>query len=345
MKGNYFLGAQCEPKFEIRDMQMRTLKPDEVLVKVKSCGICGTDVHIYHGGVGSAPVAPPVVLGHEFAGIVEKIGTGVTNLQIGDHVTLDPNMYCGTCRSCKMGKKAVCENLYALGVNTDGGFAQYCVSPAAQCYKIKDEIDFDVAAMAEPLACVIHGIDRAQIQIGQTVLIIGGGMIGQMMAQMAKLSGAAKVILSEPNDTRRNLAKQIGIDFVIDPTKEDVRAKLRAITGADGADVVIDCVGKVATCRQAFSLAGAGATVLFFGVPDVEAQIQLPLYDIFKKEIRLVGSIINPDTHLRAAELINAEKLKLKELITHTYDLAHLEDAIRMQESAESIKVVVHPND
>lgn len=344
MKGNFFLGSDYSTKFEIREMPEVTLGSNDVLVKVMSCGVCGTDVHIYHGGVGSAPVHPPVVLGHEFAGIVEQIGSNVNNVQVGDHVTLDPNMYCGKCRPCKMGIKSNCENLYALGVNTNGGFAEYCVSPSEQCYKLNDDVDFDVAAMAEPLACVIHGIDRANISVGQNVLIVGGGTIGLMMAQLAKLSGTATVILSEPNVQKHALAKQIGLDYVIDPIHEDIHAKIKEICGTDGTDVVIDCVGKVATCEQAFSLAGRGATVMFFGVPDVDAKMSLPLFDIYKKEIRLVGSIINPDTHQRAVEMINTGRLKLKELITHTYNLEHLEDAIHMQASAESVKVVVHPN-
>ena len=343
MQGNFFLGADRDRKFEIREMSFGEPGKDEVLVEVRSCGICGTDVHIYHGGAGSAPVNPPVVLGHEFAGIVVKAGKDVTNVKPGDHVTLDPNMYCGNCRPCKMGKKSNCEHLYALGVNTNGGFAEYCISPSAQCYKVNDEVDFDVAAMAEPLACVIHGIDRADIHVGENVMIVGGGTIGLIMAQLAKLSGAARVIVSEPVIERHKYAEMIGADAVIDPVHEDISMRIREICGTDGVDVVIDCVGKVQSSEQAFQAAGPGATVMFFGVPDVDAKMQLPLFDIYKKELKIIGSIINPDTHQRAVEMINSGRLKLKELITHVYDLEHLEDAINMQASSESVKVVVHP--
>ena len=343
MKGTYFLGAAASPRFEVREMELGEPGPHEVLVENKSCGICGTDVHIYHGEKGSAEVHPPVVLGHEFSGIVAKVGSAVTDVKVGDHVTLDPNIYCGKCMPCRMGKKQNCENLFALGVNVNGGFAQYALCPDTQCFKVREDMDFDVAAMAEPLACVIHGIDQAGIRPGQTVLVVGGGTIGLLMVQMAKLSGASQVILSEPIELRRKIGTEVGADATIHPLEEDVPERIREITGRDGVDVVIECVGKPFAAEQAFAAAGFGATVLLFSVPAVDATVALPLFDVYKKELHVVGSIINPDTHQRAVNLLNAGCLEIKKLITHVYDLEHLEDAILMQMNSESIKVVVHP--
>ena len=175
MRGAYFLGADKEKKFEVRDMEFKELEPHQVMIQNMAAGICGTDVHIYHGEKGSADVTPPVVLGHEYSGVVTAVGSEVTEVSVGDHVTLDPNMYCGKCRPCRMGKKQNCEHLFALGVNVNGGFAEYSVAPENQCYKLNKDVPFDVAAMAEPLACAIHGIDRTDIIPGQTVLVIGGG--------------------------------------------------------------------------------------------------------------------------------------------------------------------------
>ena len=307
MKGTYFLGAQKTPKFEVRDMEFAPLGKHEVLVKNMACGICGTDVHIYHGEAGSADVTPPVVLGHEFSGIVMETGDAVTTVSVGDHVAMDPNLYCGKCLPCRMGKKQNCEHLSALGVTRDGGFAEYAVCPESQCFVVNKEIDFDVAAMAEPLACVVHGIDQAAIRPGQAVLVIGGGTIGLLMVQM------------------------------------DVREKIREICGRDGADVVIECVGKPFAVEQAFYAAGFGATLLLFSVPATDATVALPLFDVSKKELRILGSMINPDTHQRAVNLINGHCLEIKKLITHAYDLEHLDEAIHMQMSSESIKVMVHP--
>ena len=143
MKGTFFLGADKTSKFEVRDMEFAPLGGHDVLVRNKACGICGTDVHIYHGEAGSADVVTPVVLGPEFAGIVEKVGAEVTKVKPGDHVAMDPNIYCNHCRPCRMGRKQNCENLFALGVNVNGGFAEYSVCPDTQCFKVREEIDFD----------------------------------------------------------------------------------------------------------------------------------------------------------------------------------------------------------
>lgn len=343
MKGCFFVGAEHEPKFEVREMTFGPLGPHDILVNNKACGICGTDVHIYHGEKGSTEVTPPVVLGHEFAGVVAKVGEEVTSFKPGDHVAMDPNMYCGQCVPCRVGKKQECEHLFALGVNVNGGFAEYAVCPETQCFKVREDISFDEAAMAEPLACVIHGIDQAQVRPGQVVLVIGGGTIGLMMVQMARICGASTVILSEPVKMRRKIGMEVGADATIDPIHEDVPQKIWEICGRKGADVVIECVGKPFAVEQAFKAAGFAATILLFSVPGVDATVPLPLFDVYKKELKIVGSMINPDTHQRAVDLINSGRLQLKKLITHTYDLEHMDEAIHMQMSAESIKVVVHP--
>lgn len=346
MKGSFFLGADKTPKFEVREMTFPSqLGLHEVLVKTMACGVCGTDVHIYHGHKGSAEVTPPVVLGHEFAGIVEAVGSEVTLVKPGDHVAMDPNMYCGKCRPCRMGKKQNCEHLYALGVNTNGGFAQYCLSPEEQCFRMDPSLPFDVAAMAEPLACAVHGIDLAGIIPGQTVLVIGGGTIGQLMIQLARLKGASTVLLSEPVEMRRKLGVEMGADATIDPIHEDVPGRIRELTGLNGADVVIECVGKPFAVTQAFQAVGRGGHIVLFSVPEPEATVAMPLFEIYQKEISLTGSMINPDTHQRAVNLLNGGRLKIEPLITHTFDLEHMDEAIHMQMSAESVKVMVHPQD
>ena len=345
MKGNFFLGADKEQKFEMREMDLHELGPHDVLVKNMACGICGTDVHIYHGGEGSAKVEPPVVLGHEFSGIVEAVGSEVTVVKPGDHIACDPNKYCGLCRPCRMGKKQNCEHLYAVGVNANGGFAQYSRFYEGQCFKINDDVDFDVAAMTEPLACVIHGIDLAAIKPGQNVAVIGTGAIGFLMMQMAKLEGAGKVIMCATSDEKCKMALELGADYAINSKKEDLKEKIKEITGSDGVDVAIECVGKIPAVEQAFQIAGLGCKILIFSVPDPGAKVELDLFDLFKKELCITGSIINPDTHQRAVNMINSGKLHIKELITHTFPLTGVEDAIHMQMSKESIKVVVHPQE
>lgn len=341
MKGTYFLG---NGRFETREIEERELLPDEVLVRVAACGVCGTDVHIYHGDKGSADVHPPVILGHEFSGIIEKIGRNVRDLHIGDHVTIDPNIYCGQCRYCRTGRKQLCTHLEAIGVTMNGGFADYAYVPASQCFVLSRDISFLSGAMAEPLACCIHGMDRIGIRQGETVCVIGGGMIGQLMVQLAKLQGASTVILSEIAERRRSIALETGADAVIDPSTENPEEAIARIIGKDSLDVVIECVGNISATEQAFEVASRGTRILLFSVPKSGSEYSLSLEDVYQKELTIMGSMINPDTHQRAVNLINSHRLVIDKLITHIFPHEKLEEAIKMQMSSESIKVVVGSN-
>ena len=340
MKASYFLG---KGSFEVRQAPELHPGPGEVVTKNMVCGVCGTDVHIFHGEPGSADVNPPVVLGHEYSGEVVEVGEGVTALKPGDHVTVDPNIYCGECVYCRNGKKQLCETMQAVGVTRDGGFGEYSLVPAAQAFKLGDSVPYEAGAMAEPVACCLHGIDLAGIKAGDRVCIVGGGAIGLIMLQLAKLSGASSLVLSEPNEKRRQVALSLGADAAIDPTAPDAGSAYEAALG-DGADVVIECVGNNAAVKSAFQLAKKGATIVLFSVPKVEATFDLPLFDVYKKELTIRGSFVNPDTHERAVRLINSGKLDFTSIITHRFNLDQLPEAIAMQMSSESIKVVVCPH-
>lgn len=342
MIGAYFLGNQC---IETRPLVLPEPGEGQVLVKVSACGVCGTDVHIYHGGKGSAEVVPPVILGHEFSGHIVKLGSGVTGLEEGQLITVDPNIYCGKCRPCRQGQKQMCHHMRAVGVNMDGGFADYCLVPYAQCVPVPEGTDPELAALAEPLACCLHGIDRVGIRPGENVLVIGGGTIGQIMLQLARLAGAARVVLSEPVEIRRELAVRLGADAAIDPIHEDLPQRLSELLSRDGADVVIECVGNPRTSAQAIDAAAGCGRVMLFGVPNPDAVLQTKMHPIFQKELTIMGSFVNPDTHSRAVALLSSGQLKLKELITHRFPVSQLEEAIKMQTGTQSIKVLVKPEE
>lgn len=191
MKATYFMGHET---FEVRECPIPKAKPGTVVVKNYACGVCGTDVHIYHGEKGSAAVNPPVVLGHEYSGVVTEVGEGVKGLKIGDHVTIDPNIYCGECEYCRNGKKQMCRHMEAVGVTMNGGFEEYSIVPAAQALLLDPNVPLEYGAMSEPLACCLHGIDRAEIKVGDIVCVVGGGAIGLLLVQLARLAGAAKVV-------------------------------------------------------------------------------------------------------------------------------------------------------
>lgn len=342
MKAAAYLGKE---RIETQELEIPEVKDDEVLVKVMASGICGTDVHIFYGQPGATQPNVPVVLGHEFAGEVVRCGSKTSRLRVGDKVTIDPNMYCGNCDYCLNGKKQFCPSMSAIGVNQNGGFEEYCAVPEKQAILLAPDVDYEEAAMAEPVACCLHGVDNIGITQGDTVCVIGGGAIGQIMAQLARISGASKVIVSEPVEMRRELAISLGADGAIDPLAGDPKEQIKAIIGKDYTDVVIECVGKPVAVSQAIYVAGRGSRVLLFSLPYPTDTYELPLIDVFQKELTIKGSFVNPDTQYRAAELISGKRLNLKPLITHRYRVEQLEEAIRKQMANDSVKVVVLPQD
>jgi len=310
---------------------------DGVLVRVEACGICGTDRHIVHG---EFLTSPPVIIGHEFAGTVLEVGPKVPDLAVGDRVAIDPNMPCGVCRPCRRGRIHLCENLRALGVDVDGGFAEYCVVPRAQCYRLPEGVSTLEGALTEPLACCLRGIDQAGVRAGDVVAVIGGGAIGQMLAGLARLSGAARVVLSEPLEARRRMALDLGADAVLDPRHEDPLAPGGPLEG--GADVVIEAVGSRATTAQAVEWAAPGGTVVWFGVTPPGQTIEVEPNLIFRKELTIVGARINPFTHARALALMGSGRLRVGPLITRRIALDEL-PAVLEAPAGEDVKTVVVP--
>jgi len=312
----------------------------EALIRVEACGVCGTDAHVYRGHF---PASFPLVAGHEFAGVVEEIGADVLHLQPGDHVTLDPNIPCGACRACRRGLTHLCRDLSAIGVTQDGGFATHCLAPARQCYKVPESVPFALAAMTEPVACCVHGIDRADVRPGAVVALIGAGTIGLILLQLARLQGAAVTIVSEPNPEKRQQAESLGASRTVDPSAEDLRSSVMQATEGWGADVVIECVGSERTAQQALDLVGDGGSVLLFGVAPEAARVAVSPFEIYRKEIRVTGSFTNPFTHGRALALISSGRLALGQLISHRLPLDEVAQGIELLESGEATKVIIEP--
>ncbi|HHX36300.1 MAG TPA: alcohol dehydrogenase catalytic domain-containing protein, partial [Gammaproteobacteria bacterium] len=190
---------------------------DEILIRVKACGVCGTDLHLFEGTGGAMDSEYPLIMGHEFAGEIVRCGDAVTDLKSGDHVAVDPNVYCGKCEPCRSGEVHFCQNMVGIGTTAPGAFAEYCTVPSRSAYKVDPSLSLDVAAMMEPVGCCLHGVDRANIQPGCTTVIIGFGPAGQIIAQLALLSGSARLIVIEPVAEKRAMARAIGATTVIDP--------------------------------------------------------------------------------------------------------------------------------
>lgn len=303
-----------------------SIKDNEVLIRVKACGVCGTDVHIFSGAQGATDCNPPVILGHEFSGVVEKTGSSVTRVKVGQHVTLNPNISCEACDQCRRGNPHFCDQMAATGVNYNGGFAEYCVVLEKQVFILPDSVPFEEAAMCEPVACCLHGIDLSQIQCGDTVLIVGGGTIGMIMLQLAQMSGATRIVMLETNEKRFALAKKLGADIVLNPLKENVSEALRA-AGCEDIRVAIECVGRPETVEYAIQYAGKAATVMIFGLTNPDCAIPFKPFEAFKKELTVKTSYVNPNTQGRAAQIITSGRLNLADLISDRISLEHIQDA------------------
>ena len=235
----------------------------------------------------------------------------------------------------------MCRNLSAIGVTQDGGFATHCLVPAQQCHKVPREIPFRAAAMAEPVACCVHGIDRADIRTGEVVVLIGAGTIGLILLQLALLQGAAATIVSELTPGKREAAQRMGATRALDPQVEDVERIVMEATEGWGADVVIECVGSRETAQQAVELAGEGGRVLLFGVAPQTAAIAVSPYEVYRKEISISGSFTNPFTHARAVALLCAGRVRVEELISHRLPLEEVPEGIALLESGKATKVMI----
>ncbi len=340
MKSSVFYSKH---NIKIEEREIPTPGENEVVVNVKACGICGTDVHIYEGDPGSADVTKPTVLGHEFSGIITDVGSLVKNFKVGDRVTVDPNWYCGNCTPCKDGVVHYCENMFSYGVTLDGGFSEYCAVNEQVVYKLGDNTDYLQGAMVEPLGCCLHGIDMCEIKTGDKVAIIGGGMIGLILMQLAKLSGASKVALIEPVLSKREVALKIGADICIDPFTQDVKEEL-AKNGFNRLNVVIECVGNPKTIKQAIDIAGYKSIVMMFGLTKPEETIDVKPFELFKKEIVLKSSFINPCTHQRALDLIDNGKVDVSSMIYEVAGLSKLETILSDEKIRTNGKYLIDPS-
>ena len=323
----------------VEEVPVRKLKDNEVKIQVKYCGICGTDIHIFHGDGGCCDVTPPLVPGHEFSGVVAEVGSKVKTVKVGDRVTGDPNDMCGECYFCKSGMQHFCKNNIGVGTTVDGGFAEYVIMREKQVYKVSDDLSFIEAAMAEPISCCLHGIDLCNIKAGDTVLVMGGGPIGMIMMQLAKNAGASKVIMSEPVEEKREQALKLGATKTIDPLHEDVEAVLAEY--CENVNVVIECVGNVHTQADAVRFAGRGATIMYFGLAAPEESFPIRPDDIFKKELHITSSYINPYSFERAIQILESGTVELESLITNVVPLDDIADVFTKPEYRRTGKVMI----
>jgi len=336
------LRLEATGKLALREVERPDPGVGELLVRVEACGICGTDRHLF---LGEFPSKPPVTLGHEFCGIIERVGDGVSGFREGMRVTGDPNIVCGRCPECQRGRVNLCHNLQATGIHRDGGFAEYVCIPQQQAFELPLALPPLHGAFCEPLACCIHGVDLAEIRTGCSVLVLGGGVIGLLVVQLARLAGATKVVLVTRSEEKRTLAESLGATASADPSTGDIVARLTATDGLvpGGADVVIECAGVAETIEQAPALARRGGTVVILGVMPQGVKVVVEPFDILFREIKLVSSFINPFTHRRAADLVASGTIKVEPLISRRIGFNDAVEAISSPARRGEIRALVVP--
>lgn len=324
--------------------------PEEVLLRVLNASICGTDIRIFHGHHRKYPPGTLRIPGHEMVGEIAQLGDSVKGFELGQRVFLAPNMGCGHCRQCISGNNNICANYDAIGVTIDGAFAEYVRVPAAAVLQgnlmpIGDDVDFAVAALIEPFACVLRGQDAATLRAGDVVLVMGAGPIGVMHVKLANLKGAVKVLVSEPIAERRQQVLQLGADVVVDPMNQDLEEIVLAESNGRGADVIITAAPVHKAQESALALAAIGGRINFFGgLPKDDPFIQFNSNLVHYKELVVTGTTAC-STHdcLRAAELVNSDRLDLSPLISQRFPLDEAPAAFAAAEDRKTLKVVLEP--
>lgn len=320
-------------QFQIQDLSKPSFAAEEVLINTAYAGVCGTDHDLYAGRPGSASAVPPIVLGHENSGIVAAVGNQVTNVKPGDRVAVDPNIYCGQCQYCLTQRPELCDHLSAVGVTRNGGLAEQFTAPASVVYKLPDEVSLKDAATIEPISCAVHGVDLLNLHPFQRALVIGDGFMGQLFAQMLLAYGVHQVDLAGVFDEKLARNQEL---FGIAQTYNTRRDKLPV----DLYDIVIEAVGLPETQEAAVLAAGKGGQVLMFGVGSQEAQFPMNTYDIYKKQLTIRGSFINPLTFEDAISLLQSGRMRVDPLISHELRLDQVQDFLEGRITGVSKAVV-----
>ena len=340
MKAAVFRGPN---DLQVEQVPVPEVGDDEVLLHVDMCGICGTDVHILRGSFPAPNL--PLIPGHEFAGHVVAVGKEVDHVKMDDYVTADINLACGHCYFCRHQQKLFCDQIHQIGVHTHGALAEYVKAPASAIYHVPEGLSAKQGAYIEPLACAVHGQNRANIKAGSSVVIIGGGPMGLAHVALAKLKGASPIIVTELNQVRLAKARELGADHAIDVGAEDPVEAVRALTGGRGADYVIEAVGSVPTYQQAFEMVRRGGTVVAYGAAPSTAAIDLKPFDIYSKELTIVGSYAGTyDTWPAAIAIIEGNRFNPEDIVTQVVPLEDIVGAIEtVERNKDVIKIQIRP--
>ena len=327
-------------KIEFREIETPVPKAGEVLIRIMKIGVCGSDIHVWHG---KHPFTSyPVTQGHEVSGEIAALGAGVENLEVGQKVTIQPQVVCGKCYPCRHGKYNLCETLKVMGFQTTGVASEYFAVDAAKVTPLPQEMSFDEGAMIEPLAVAVHAVRKFGDMQGMRVAVLGAGPIGILVAQAAKGMGAESVLITDISDLRLEKARQCGVDFCVNTREADFGEALVSSFGPDKADVIYDCAGNNVTMGQAIRCARKGSTIILVAVFAGMAEVDLAVLNDHELDLNTTMMYRNED-YLEAIELVRAGKVDLKPLISKHFAFRDSAEAYRyIDENRETtMKVII----
>lgn len=343
MKAARYLGID---KMEVQEIPIPKCEDGDILLKMKACAVCGSDIRIFHSG--NSRVSPPQTLGHEIAGEVVEVGKNVTKFKKGDRVALGADVPCGECYFCKAGIGNNCQINYAMGYQFEGGFAEYLllnqtVVNYGPITKLPDNVSFDEGALAEPLACVINAMELAPVKLNDVVVLIGAGPIGLMLCEMSKISGASKVILINRSKPRLEIAKKLGVaDVFVCSSEEDAIKKVLEETNGLGADVIYTANPSGQSHSDAIAMAKNRARINLFGGLPKGTMVTLDTNAIHYKELIITGAHGSmPQHHELAVNLIGSGRVDIKKFMTHKFKLDEILNAFKAAEEHAGLRVIV----
>jgi threonine 3-dehydrogenase len=336
--------AHAAPGIELREVPVPTPGPGEVLVRVQSASVCGTDLHIYNWDPwAQGRIHPPLIPGHEFSGAVAAVGRGVTTVKEGDLVSAEMHVACGKCLQCRTGQAHICQHVRILGVDADGAFASYAIIPETNIWKLSPTIPHDYASLLDPLGNAVHTVLAGDIA-AKTVVVTGCGAIGLFSIAVAKACGAARVFALEVNAHRRSVAAAMGADLALDPAVDSVKEQILETTGGTGVDVLLEMSGHPAAMRLGFALLRTGGRASLLGIPSQPVELD------FAKDIIFKGATVQGingrkmfETWFQMEALLATGKLNLEPVITHRLKLSEFTQAMELLRTGEAIKVILKP--
>ena len=327
----------------IEEMQIPKINDEEILVKVQACGICGSDVMEWY-----RIKKAPLVLGHEMAGDIVKVGKNVKKFKVGDRIFVSHHVPCNNCSFCQNDQQTLCHTLHSTNFYP-GGFAQYLKAPKINIesgvFILPKEISYEEGAFIEPLACVVRGMKIAKIKSGKSVLVIGSGIAGLLNIKYVKAMGASKIFATDIDEYRLKTAKKMGADVVIN-AKENIVDQVKKNNNGKLADLVILCTGAPSAARQALDSVAAGGTILFFAPTEPCIEIPFPLFDLWNKQVKMISTYAGaPKDFEEAIKLIKSKKVKVTDMITHRLPLEETPKGFKLAAQAQkSIKIIIEPN-